>query len=1047
MASDYLSIRADNKRRYGTDIGRIGPMLMAERYDDRTHFIFELLQNAEDALARRNGWQGSHAVSFNLTERALRVSHFGVPFDEPDVRGICGIAESTKDQTAIGRFGIGFKSVYALTDRPEIHSGGEDFAIESFVWPVSASRIDRDLDETVILIPLRNDNGHAEIAAGLGRLGASSLLFLRQIEKIRWSTENGLSGLYLRDAIEVSPDVRRVTVVGQEEGQAEVKEDWLVFSRPVNIDESAGHVEIALRLIPDEDGGRESVSRVNQSPLVVFFPTVLETHLGFLVQGPYRTTPSRDNVPGDDAWNQRCVEETSRLLVDALTCLRDRDLLYTDVLRCLPLESTKFDGRSMFAPLFEATKQALTTRQLLPRFGGGHTSAQRAKMARTQMLRELFDAPTLAALFDMDGELDWLSAEISQDRTPELREYLMRELEIEEVTPEAVLPRLDADFLEAQTDDWVCRLYEFLNEQTGLHPRTLALPLIRLEDGTHVKPQENGQPQAFLPGHIETSFPTVRAAVCGTEAAREFLSALGLTEPLPVDDVIRNVLPKYLSDEVDVSDTEYEADIRRILNAFATDSQVQRDSLLAELRETPFVRVMDSGDASKCVSKPGEVYLATDRLKKLFAGVPDVLLVDDQYQCLRGEEVRELLEACGAVRYLRPIKDASLSEEEKLKLRKQAGHPWLGRSQDTEDWSLLGLQDLLNTLPEISVDERRTKTKLLWEELAHLEERRKGVFTGEYSWRHYGYYSKSLDSFFVRLLNLTDWVPDPEGKLQRPELVLFDSLNWEPNPFLHSKIRFKPPVIDQLAKEVGIEPGVLDLLKKHGITSEKELVARLRLQEEVKQADEEIGAEAVDEAGNDPSNRTAQPMPPATEPSDAELVQPGGDGGETGRGKGKASGQDDTKGTPESSGERLFISYVAAHPNDEDADPDGLDQSSRMTLEARAIDFILAREPYWKCMPAFNPGYDLVEVGPDARPIRWCEVKAMTRSLDDRPVGLSCTQFECAREHGVDYWLYVVEHADEENARIIRINDPAGKARTFTFDRGWVCVSEIDGTG
>ena len=161
------------------------------RYDDRTHFIFELLQNAEDALARRNGWQGSHAVSFNLTERALRVSHFGVPFDEPDVRGICGIAESTKDQTAIGRFGIGFKSVNALTDRPEIHSGGEDFAIESFVWPVSALRIDRDPDETVILIPLRDDNGHEEIAAGLGRLGASSLLFLRQIEEVKWNTENG----------------------------------------------------------------------------------------------------------------------------------------------------------------------------------------------------------------------------------------------------------------------------------------------------------------------------------------------------------------------------------------------------------------------------------------------------------------------------------------------------------------------------------------------------------------------------------------------------------------------------------------------------------------------------------------------------------------------------------------------------------------------------------------------------------------------------------------------------------------------------------------
>src|SRR5712691_1154245 len=144
MASDYESIRADNERRYGTDIGRIGPMLLADRYDDRTHFIFELLQNAEDALARRPSWAGSRAVSFALSESALRVSHSGKPFDDRDVRGICGIAESTKDLTAIGRFGIGFKSVYAFTDRPEIHSGGENFAIESFVWPVAVPEIQRD---------------------------------------------------------------------------------------------------------------------------------------------------------------------------------------------------------------------------------------------------------------------------------------------------------------------------------------------------------------------------------------------------------------------------------------------------------------------------------------------------------------------------------------------------------------------------------------------------------------------------------------------------------------------------------------------------------------------------------------------------------------------------------------------------------------------------------------------------------------------------------------------------------------------------------------
>ena len=125
MPTDYGCIRAENKNEYGAGVGRWGQSLLTNRYDDRAHFIFELLQNAEDAIARRENWQGLRSVKFSLSENELRVAHFGRPFDERDVRGVCGIAESTKDLTAIGRFGIGFKSVYAFTQRPEVHSGNE----------------------------------------------------------------------------------------------------------------------------------------------------------------------------------------------------------------------------------------------------------------------------------------------------------------------------------------------------------------------------------------------------------------------------------------------------------------------------------------------------------------------------------------------------------------------------------------------------------------------------------------------------------------------------------------------------------------------------------------------------------------------------------------------------------------------------------------------------------------------------------------------------------------------------------------------------------
>jgi len=117
-----------------------------------------------------------------------------------------------------------------------------------------------------------------------------------------------------------------------------------------------------------------------------------------------------------------------------------------------------------------------------------------------------------------------------------------------------------------------------------------------------------------------------------------------------VDDVIWNVLPKYRADEVDVSDTDYDTDIRRTLTAFATDSKGQREKLLGALRETPFVMTVDTGRTNEYVSKPGEVYLATDRLKELFAGVPDVMRVDDRLRaCVvrRARTARSLRSVAG----------------------------------------------------------------------------------------------------------------------------------------------------------------------------------------------------------------------------------------------------------------------------------------------------------------------------------------------------------------------------------------------------------------
>lgn len=1063
MASNYEAICEENRESYGTKGAQKSGKLAAGLYDDRTHFIFELLQNAEDALGRRGNWHGSRKVAFTLDSTRLTLSHFGKPFDEADVRSVCDIAESTKNESSIGRFGLGFKSVYTVTDLPEIHSGDEDFAIENYIFPKRMARLAR-ADETQIVLPLKPEDTSAaqDITTGFRHLGPGALLFLRHIDEINWSVEGGASGFYLRNSPEsLGPNVQRITVIGNEDDRPEVDQNWLVFHRDVFSAEQQkiGRVEIAFSLIAVKDApGRWVVQPLAKSPLVVFFPTVVESHLGFLVQGPYRTTPSRDNIPPGEQWNQHLVKETSGLLVEAMQWMRDKEMLDVSALRSLPLDREKFPQNSRFAPMFEAVLQAFQEDALLPTFDGRHVTADQAKLARTQELRELFSSEQVAALFDLEVAV-WLSSDITQDKAPEIRQYLMRELDIDEITPTKLMPSLSKSFLEAQPDEWVLRLYEFLSGQEKALRRHLdTVPLIRLDDGSHVVAREDGKAKAFLPSAIATSFPTMRRAVCATPEARLFLSSLGITEPDPVDDVIWNLLPKYQQEPVDLGNDTYAADIERIRNAFNTDSASQKEKLRSALRDTNFVMVIDTSDGKPYVAKPGDIYIATDRLQQLFAGVQDILIVDNEYDCLRGEDIRDLLVSCGASRYLIPQATPSgLWHSEKEQIRREAGLERASWESQPEDFTLRGLTQLLEFLPKLTPEQAVTKVKALWEALTDLEARNTAAFYGSYKWG-YSHETKTarFDAIFIRTLNQVAWVPNTDGELVPPAFVVFDTLDWKPNPFLQTKIVFKPPIIDQLAKEAGIDPAILDLLRRDP-SIVAELASRLSASSTPEpesstdlepEADEPSDGDVYDDA-KDLYGDDMPDIPPGTPDPDAGDGQGNGGAqggsGEYGGSGGRGGGNGGGKRTPGQTGARPFISYVGVHPYDDGADPDGLDQATRMQIETHSIGLIIGFEPTLRRTPDGNPGFDLYEADSSGRYIRWVEVKSMTGSLENRPVGLSRTQFECAREKGDAYWLYVVEHAsDLARARVLRIQNPVAHARTFTFDRGW---SEIAQTG
>jgi hypothetical protein len=196
-------------------------------YDEFAIFA-ELIQNAEDAYAQRKrlGLPTPPARSMVFTysaregSRTLTASHYGRPFNvwrygtervdayRRDVEGVLKSAGSfkphsrTAGERPIGRFGLGFKSVYLVTDAPRIHSGDWHFEITAGCIPKELPVPDGyEKGLTKVVLPLASDVvEERDSANGAKGRYANLVPFLRQIDNLGIEHSDGSSHELLVDA-------------------------------------------------------------------------------------------------------------------------------------------------------------------------------------------------------------------------------------------------------------------------------------------------------------------------------------------------------------------------------------------------------------------------------------------------------------------------------------------------------------------------------------------------------------------------------------------------------------------------------------------------------------------------------------------------------------------------------------------------------------------------------------------------------------------------------------------------------------------------------
>ena len=677
MASDYKKIGEENRDRYGSD-PEYRRFFYEQLYKEKTHFVYELIQNAVDSK--------SCQLELSLEENELFVWNDGDQFNEKDVHGICSLGSSNKDLTQIGTFGIGFKSVYNYTDSPEIYSGDECFRILDLTQPEGINKVMPRIAEqvnqgrTVFRLPFKEKLSQKDITLlknQFCKLGERQvLLFLRDLKKdfkkdfktIRWIDERdgqtGICSCNHRPHRKIQ-DASEVELTMSLNGKNQLPEMFIVFHKAVQppqdvidallrqirydekrqeIQQSAKKqqpIEIAFRLRDD------SITAMDDNcVLFAYLPTQKETHLKFLIQARYQTTSGRADIqnPSENLWNKWLVRETAGFLPEILEELKEARLLEPAFFNILPL---KGEVENEFKPIAEALSQAMQERLLVPTQDGGYAKAENVFYPESTPLRKLVKSS------GMYSDSSLLHPDIRKGTKQSGRCFdVMAEAGVKEIDESALLCWLEKqshDWFKKRTNKWLRSLYVYFNRKWSESEleRIKKLPLARLENGEHVctsdqlvyfPPDGDEELQEIEP--FLSELPILRSTLLKGKECRDieaFLESLEVEVLCPENLISESICPLY-SQPSKPSIMKNRRHIRYIFKSWQKAAESERSRLEERISEVPILRAYKgiqretSDFVVPCKAYLPQAYTGDNDLETYFSiSDGNLWFVDDKY--------------------------------------------------------------------------------------------------------------------------------------------------------------------------------------------------------------------------------------------------------------------------------------------------------------------------------------------------------------------------------------------------------------------------------
>lgn len=332
--------------------------------------VYELIQNGADALLGAPG-----RIEVVLTTEALYVANEGAPVTEAGVDALMASHLSRKRSGEIGRFGLGFKSVVALSDSPQVFSRSGSFGFDREAAEKQIRRVvpgatrfpvlrlaepldpdahaaeDRVLASmmswaaTVIRLPLKD--GHDAVSEDLAGFPAEFVLFSPHVTRLR-----------IHSVSEATP---REIVLGTS-GSDLVLTDrgrtthWQVFqTKHVPSAEAAKDAgELVHRPVVTVHWAVPVQVRNRPGQFWAFFPTESRTTLSGIVNAPWKLSDDRRNLLEGRFNKEILTEVLPELIAKALPALAQREdpASVLDLLPARGRESRSWADEIINVPVF-----------------------------------------------------------------------------------------------------------------------------------------------------------------------------------------------------------------------------------------------------------------------------------------------------------------------------------------------------------------------------------------------------------------------------------------------------------------------------------------------------------------------------------------------------------------------------------------------------------------------------------------------------------------------------------------------------------------------